>query len=762
LPEVKTNIYAVIWTVAGISAAFFTGVLVFIDYAIRREIFITLFGLLLFVSVAIDIYYLFVLNNIAFTQQISQPYIYQIWLFSRMFYVLGLFFGTLAYLRTAQYIKQGSYQSTSLFQKFIIFVGLAAVLCFVALAYYKFSVRLWVVSPFGVDIDLISLIPILLIAYWLVFLLPKVIAHVDTIFNRLLVLSVMPFIFAQVFMALSRQAADVYANGAHYLRFISYLVPVVGIILNYLETVKSEQQALAKLDTEINENKMLTASLQDREALLASAETIANMGSWELEIDTNAYIWSKQMYSLFGFQEGSFRPTHALVEQLVAPEYVAKYNNELFGAVRNKSNFSIEYQIVKNNGERRDVLGQGFFSSEKNRLIGTIQDITELKQATQKLRQSEGLLRESEALAHNGSWEWQSASQYFYWSEEMYNIHGLLPFSTFITINSLLQYIHPDDVYRVRRTFANARRNKSSFTVNYRIVRPNGEVRFVFSTAKAKVDKTLAGVSYVGNTQDVTVVRETERRLEEIINELNMSNKELEQFAYVASHDLQEPLRKIRAFGDRLQSKYSEKLDDEGQDYIQRMQNAAERMQILIDDLLAFSRATRETRVFVPVNMGALLNRIVTDMDYTIETAGAKVDLQVDVEIDGIAAQLAQVFQNLISNALKFTRPDVPPHIVVSHRLCLGTEFDNPVVQAEQYYCAIEVRDNGIGFDEAYADKIFDLFQRLHGKNEYKGTGIGLAICKKIIDNHNGFILARSKENEGASFTVVLPLKQNA
>jgi PAS domain S-box-containing protein len=611
-----------------------------------------------------------------------------------------------------------------------------------------------------VEVDLFSFLPLIFLFVWATFYLPKFMLRFRSIFSKLLILSIAPLILAQLFMAFSTDTFDTYFNAAHYLRFISYLVPLAGIILNYVETVRNEQRMIFKLDVEVKEKQLLTANLIEREALLANAEKISKLGSWELDLKTSTYKWSGELYKIYGFKEGDFQPTHAIAEQVVAPEYSNKLKKELANAVNNRTSFAAEYQVIWPNGEKRYVLNQGYFSTKENKLVGTVQDITELKEATLKLRKNETLLREGEAVAHNGSWEWHSDNEHMLWSDEMFNIHGYLPHSIVINISSYFNLVHPDDVNQLKKTFVNARRTKSSFEANYRLIRPNGEIRYVATTAKYKEDEIGQGYLYLGNTQDVTQLKETQRKLEEKINELNASNNDLEQFAYVASHDLQEPLRKIRAFGDRLTTRFAGQIAEEGQDYIGRMQNAAERMQTLIDDLLAFSKVTRQTKEFLPVDLNQLINKVLHDLDYTVESSGAKINVTVNEQVDGIASQLAQVFQNIISNSLKFTKPNIQPLIQISSETVMGSSIALKGISPNQLYCVVNITDNGIGFDESYAGKIFDLFQRLHSRTEYKGTGIGLAICKKIVENHAGFIFARSKEGEGASFFIVLPLKQ--
>lgn len=229
---------------------------------------------------------------------------------------------------------------------------------------------------------------------------------------------------------------------------------------------------------------------------------------------------------------------------------------------------------------------------------------------------------------------------------------------------------------------------------------------------------------------------------------LEQSNRELQDFASVASHDLQEPLRKIQAFGDRLSTTNSAALSADGQDYLKRMLNAAGRMQTLINDLLSFSRITTKAQPFSKVDLGQIARDVLGDLETAVERAGAAVSLEPLPTIDADPMQMRQLLQNLIGNALKFRKPGVAPIV----RISADVSSDNQT-------CAIAVADNGIGFDEKYLDRIFNVFQRLHGRGAYEGTGIGLAVCRKIAERHGGLITARSKPGEGATFIVTLPMQ---
>ena len=282
------------------------------------------------------------------------------------------------------------------------------------------------------------------------------------------------------------------------------------------------------------------------------------------------------------------------------------------------------------------------------------------------------------------------------------------------------------------------------------------------STTKVPL-RGLSGEGLIGLvciSSDISERKLAEEKLRIFAAQLERSNAELRDFASVASHDLQEPLRKIQAFADRLRLKSAAALDEQGLDYLARMQNAAGRMQTLIQDLLTLSYVTSRAQPFARVNLGQVVQGVLSDLEVRIEQGGAKIEVGVLPEIDADPVQMRQLFQNLLSNALKFHKPGQPPEVTLSARVLPSLEPQLAGAGPGEEICQIVVADNGIGFEEQYVEQVFTLFQRLHSRQEYEGTGIGLAVCRKIAHRHGGSIVAKSEKGQGATFIIKLPVKQ--
>lgn len=253
---------------------------------------------------------------------------------------------------------------------------------------------------------------------------------------------------------------------------------------------------------------------------------------------------------------------------------------------------------------------------------------------------------------------------------------------------------------------------------------------------------------------DVTELELAQAALKSYAAQLENKNRELQDFAFISSHDLQEPLRKIQAFSERLDKKYSLVLDQEGREYLMRMNRSAARMQRMLNDLLAYSRVTTKARSFIPVDLNEVIVQVLQELDFRIEQSGARVEVGPAFSVEADPLQMYQLLQNLIANALKFHQSGSPPVIQIT------SQFMPELPVSRHTYVELSVEDNGIGFDERHLERIFQPFQRLHGIQEFEGSGMGLAICRKIVERHGGNITARSSPGQGAVFIVTLPARQ--
>ena len=289
---------------------------------------------------------------------------------------------------------------------------------------------------------------------------------------------------------------------------------------------------------------------------------------------------------------------------------------------------------------------------------------------------------------------------------------------------------------------------------------PDGRDVWLQTTKVPLRDTSGNTIGLVGIAANITGRKADEEQLRRFAAQLEQSNAELKNFASVASHDLQEPLRKIQAFGGRLRAKCAEQLGPKGLDYLERMEGAAQRMQVLIQDLLKLSRVTSRALPFEQCDLRAIALAVLGDLEVAIEQKDARVGIGDLPVIEGDPVQMHQIFLNLISNALKFQRPGETPVVTVSARVFTPADAIITGAATGAAVCEITVQDNGIGFEACFVEQIFVVFQRLHTRTEYEGTGIGLAVCRKITDRHGGTIVAHSDPPGGAKFTITLPVKQ--
>lgn len=377
------------------------------------------------------------------------------------------------------------------------------------------------------------------------------------------------------------------------------------------------------------------------------------------------------------------------------------------------------------------------------RQLGIGIDVRERKKTEEEIVRTQLILNQAEQMVHLGAW-WIDYTNYtdlddnpLRWSAEVYRIFGYEPGAIQVTNELFFRHVHPDDRVMVRAAVAEAFAGRHAYSIEHRIIRTDGKERTVLEHGNIEFDIQDRPLRLIGAVQDITQQKQFEEKLKTI-------NKELEQFAYVASHDLQEPLRMVASFTELLERRYASLFDERGKRYMQRIIEGASYMHALIQDLLTFSRIGRMDTERTTVDCNKLVDNVIADFIETMPETGANVHHTELPVIRANEMNMIQVFQNLISNALKFHKPDEPPHVEISAEK-RGSDW------------LFKVKDNGIGIDPRFFDKIFAIFQRLHSRDKYPGTGIGLAICKKIIDNYGGKIWVESAEGEGSTFYFTIP-----
>jgi PAS domain S-box-containing protein len=337
-------------------------------------------------------------------------------------------------------------------------------------------------------------------------------------------------------------------------------------------------------------------------------------------------------------------------------------------------------------------------------------NIAERKKIEEELKKKKNSLDNAQRIANIGNWDWDIVKNELYWSDEIYRIFGLNSLEFGATYEAFVNTIHPDDRELVQISVDEALHDNKPYSIDHRIILPNGSIRIVHEQAEVNFDETGKPLKMIGTVQDITDRKKVEEELKATLKDLKRSNTELEQFAYVASHDLQEPLRMVASFTQLLQNRYQDKLDEDANDFINYAVDGATRMH--------FRQLIKETNATLTYNS---LPMILAD-----------------------GSQMIELLQNLISNAIKFHKEEEPPVVHISAKL-------------HKNQWIFSIRDNGIGIDSQYFDRIFIIFQHLHKKSEYEGTGIGLAICKKIIERHKGKIWVESELGKGSTFYFSIP-----
>ena len=388
--------------------------------------------------------------------------------------------------------------------------------------------------------------------------------------------------------------------------------------------------------------------------------------------------------------------------------------------------------------------------------IKIMRDLHNLKESNENLSITNESMKHAEIIGEFGISVWDLDSKELHFSDNLFRLLGCEPQSFQATVENYSNYVHPDDRHIIATGADKTLNEHKAYPRNYRIIRKDGEIRYFSSLGKfiSEGNRRL----HLGVGKDITDQQLNKLALEEKNRELEQSISELESFNRVASHDLQEPLRKIQTFISRFSSNEKEKMSETGKEYLSRIEFSANRMRILIDDLLLFSSTNKSEKVFEKTDLNLLLVNAQLDLAQVIDEKNAVIHSSQLPVLKVIAFQIQQLFVNLIGNALKYSKPGISPVISIDCEKLAVSDYPLFIKDTQRKFYKISISDNGMGFDQQFSEKIFILFSRLYPKTEYPGSGIGLSICKKIVENHDGFIIAEGKPDIGATFIVFLPV----
>ncbi len=550
-----------------------------------------------------------------------------------------------------------------------------------------------------------------------------------------------------------------------------------------VESSKEELQSTVEELTVVNQ-EMVSLNEQVTDARDYAEAIIANIREPLLVLNRNLRVKqaNQSFYRTFRVSEAETEGT--LVYDLGNRQWnIPQLRTLLEHILPEKSTFS-DFEITHyftEIGERIMLLNAREIVNKKSAdrlILLSIEDITKAAKARDAERLATKRFQFIADSMPQKVWTADAAGNVDYYNQSWFDYTGL-PFDDLKSLG-WEKIIHPDDRDEYKKRWQQSIDSGDDFEMEHRFINAAGDYRWHLSRALAYKDESANINMWVGTNTEIQEQKEQKEVLEKAVvsrthelrlanetlgrknDELKKMNKELESFTYISSHDLQEPLRKIQTLANSILEKENQNLSVGGRDSFRRMQQSAERMQRLIQDLLAFSRLSSHELNRETIEFGLLVNEVVNELRETIDEKQAIIDVTDHCPVNVVVFQFRQLLTNLISNALKFSNPAIPPHIRITCVVVKGSDAANDLLVPNETYYHLTVSDNGIGFDQKYNEKIFDVFQRLHRKEQYDGTGIGLSIVKKIVENHNGLILATGELTKGARFDVYIPTTEES
>lgn len=512
--------------------------------------------------------------------------------------------------------------------------------------------------------------------------------------------------------------------------------------------------------------------LRQSDKLYKQAQAVTRIGNYVWDLRDHSLRWSDEMFRIYeitpgtNVSDGVLRPFNHPDDNIIVDENIGN-------SIKTAKPFSFYYRIILSDKREKVLHARGEIeydlAGNAIKVFGTAQDVTEQKAIESQMEQSQKFIQKIADAAPSIITTYNLITgQYVFVSDGLRKLLGYTPSEVIHEgVNFFFRLIHPDDLNAVMERNSKAvEKTNADFKdgmdepieeFQYRLRHANGEYRW-FHTFGTVFSRNASGhVEYVLNISlDITEKIKAEKILMQKTTELQQSNRSLEEFAFIASHDLKEPLRKISTLTDRLLLVENKNLTDDGKVYLEKVIRSSVRMQQMVDDLLSLAQVASD-RSFQKVNLQHLLTEVLQTFDQKLEETKARVNFNGLPTAMVVPSQFRQLFQNLVSNSLKFTREEVPAVVDIAHEYLNPHSVKTFSLQPSDRYLQLTFKDNGIGFDNKFLPKIFSIFQRLHPRTKYEGNGIGLSICKRIVENHGGVMTASGLLNEGATFTVIIP-----
>jgi len=532
--------------------------------------------------------------------------------------------------------------------------------------------------------------------------------------------------------------------------------------------------SVLSMGRDITDIKETEQFLKQNRALLAEAERIAHIGSWERNMRTGNLVWSEGLYRIYGLEPGTMTPsTQYFTDHIVHPadrEKVTEYISNIYqGQV-----LSAEYRIITPEGTNRYIFATvKEYRNEQGDIEvirGISKDITEQKLTEQHLLEVADFVRHIANASPDIIFIMTiDTKALIYANRQFTDILNYTVDQTERMRSTIFDIMHPDDIPMMMEHIENMRTAADGElrTIKYRLIDANGTIRwFIDRNAVFKRDAHNIPVEKIGISHEITDVVEKEQALKDLNKTLERKNKELRdlnseltQFFYVAGHDLKEPLRKAYSFLEMILNKEAPNLTNAGRSFFRRAQAAIQRVNLVTDDIVAFSQVNSEIEKPGKVHLSVTLQRVLKTLENVINATKTTVTADALPSIEGYDHLLYLLFYHLVDNAIKFAQPYQSPHIQVKYTIVNGVDFQHQDIRADKPYIQLDFKDNGQGFSHEDGERIFKMFEKLEQKNKVKGSGIGLAICKKIVDMHYGHIFATGILGEGATITCILPFE---